>query len=99
MLLTFPWTAYVLTEDHLPSYLAIVPDQPIIAPSAFKHGLSREDILHAYRNPIRVWDLGDGFTMMVGPNRAALILEVGYVEGDVAIVIVHAMVAREKFMR
>ncbi len=37
--------------------------------------------------------------MMVGPNRAALILEVGYVEGDVAIVIVHAMIAREKFMR
>ena len=37
--------------------------------------------------------------MMVGPNQAALILEVGYVEGDVAMVIVHAMVAREKFMR
>ena len=29
--------------------------------------------------------------MMIGPNRAALILEVGYVEGDVAMVIVHAM--------
>ena len=88
-----------LDWESPPSYLAVVPDQPIIAPSAFKHGLSREDILHAYRNPIRVWDLGDGFTMMVGPNRAALILEVGYVEGDVAVVIVHAMVAREKFMR
>lgn len=36
---------------------------------------------------------------MVGPNRAALILEVDYVEGDVAIVIVHAMIARDKFMR
>jgi hypothetical protein len=34
----------------------------------------------------------------VGPNRAALILEVGYIEGDVAIVIVHAMIAREKFL-
>ena len=99
MLLSFPSTAHVLTEDHLASYLATVPDQPIIAPSAFKHGLSREDILHAYRNPIRVWDLGDGFTMMVGPKWAALILEVGYVEGDMAIVIVPAMVAREKFMR
>lgn len=63
------------------------------------HGISRDDILHAYRNPIRVWDLGDGFTMMVGPNRAAIILGVGYVEGDVAIVIVHAMLAREKFVR
>ncbi len=74
-------------------------DEPIIAPSAYKHGLSREDILHAYRNPLRIWDLGDGFTMMIGPNRAALILEVGYVEGDVAMVIVHAMPARDKYLR
>jgi hypothetical protein len=76
-----------------------MPEQPIIAHSALKHGISREDILHAYRNPVRVWDLGDGFTMMIGPNRAAIILEVGYVEGDVAVVIVHAMFAREKFLR
>lgn len=74
-------------------------DDPIIAPSALKHGVSREDILHAYRNPVRVWDLGDGFTMMVGPNRAAIFLEVGFVEGDVAVVVIHAMSAREKFLR
>lgn len=59
------------------SYLGGVLDEPIIAPSAYRHGLSREDILHAYRNPLRIWDLGDGFTMMIGPNQAALILEVG----------------------
>lgn len=28
---------------------------------------STSDILHAYRNPVRIWDLGDGFTMVVGP--------------------------------
>jgi hypothetical protein len=77
----------------------MVVGEPIIAPSAFKHGLQREDILHAYRNPLRVWDLGDGFTMMIGANSAAIILEVGYVESDVAMVIVHAMRAREKFLR
>ena len=81
------------------SYLGGVLEEPIIAPSAYKHGLSREDILHAYRNPLRIWDLGDWFTMMIGPNRAALILEVGYVEGDVAMVIVHAMPARDKYLR
>ena len=74
-------------------------DEPIIAPSADKHDLSRGNILHAYRNPLRIWDLGDGFTMMIGPNRAALILEVGYVEGDMAMVIVHAMPARDKYLR
>lgn len=77
----------------------MVVDDPIIAPSAFKHGLSEDEILHAYRNPIRVWDLGDGLTMMIGANAAAIILEIGYIQGDVAVVIVHAMRAREKFLR
>jgi hypothetical protein len=61
--------------------------------------LDEEDILHAYRNPLRIWDLGDGLTMMVGPTAAATILEIGYVEGDTAVVIIHAMRAREKFLR
>ena len=74
-------------------------DDPLIAPSALKHGLTEDEILHAYRHPIRAWDMGDGFTMIIGPNRAALILEVGYVQGTTTVVIVHAMRAREKFMR
>jgi hypothetical protein len=37
--------------------------------------------------------------MIVGPNAAAIFLEVGYVEGDTAVVIVHAMRARAKFLR
>lgn len=88
-----------LLNEYLASYLVVVLDEPIIAPSAFKNGITAEDILHAYRNPLRVWDLGDGFTMMIGPNRAAIILEVGYVEGDTAMVVIHAMTAREKFLR
>lgn len=74
-------------------------DDPIIAQSALKHGLDEEQILQAYRSPVRVWDLGDGFTMIVGPNEAAIFLEVGYVEGEQVHVIVHAMHAREKFLR
>ena len=74
-------------------------DDPIIAPSALRHGLDEDQILHAYRNPIRVWDLGDGFTMIIGANAAAIILEVGYVNAESAVVIVHAMPAREKFVR
>jgi hypothetical protein len=30
-------------------------EDPIIAPSALKHGLGEEEILHAYRNPVRIW--------------------------------------------
>ena len=74
-------------------------DDPIIAPSARKHGLDADQILHAYRNPIRVWDLGEGFTMVVGASAAAIILEVGYIHGETAVVIVHGMAAREKFLR
>jgi hypothetical protein len=72
-----------------------VAEEPIIAPSALKHGLGKEEILHAFRNPVRMWDLGDGFTMIVGPNAAAIFFEVGYVDSDTAVVIVHAMRARE----
>ncbi len=74
-------------------------DEPIIARSSLKHGLTENEILHAYRNPLRAWDLGDGFTMIVGPNHAALFLEVGYVQGSTAVVIVHAMRARERYLR
>lgn len=80
------------------SYLGEV-DDPVIAPSALRHGLDEIDILHAYRNPVRIWDLGDGFTMIIGPTRAAIFLEVGYVQGEQKQVVVHAMLAREKFLR
>lgn len=67
--------------------------------SSLKHGLDEVAILHAYRNPIRAWDLGDGFTMIIGANEAALILEVGYIRATTTVVIVHAMQARKKFLR
>ena len=57
------------------------------------------DMLHAYRNPFRVFDLDEGFTMIVGANPAGDLFEVGVIEGANAPVIVHAMRAREKFLR
>jgi hypothetical protein len=74
-------------------------EEPIIAASAYKHGVGPDDILHAYRNPIRARDLGEGLTMVIGANPAGVIFEIGYVEGDDAVVIVHAMRARKKFLR
>ena len=74
-------------------------DGPLSAPSALKHGVSEDEIIHAYGNPVRIWDLGDGFTMIVGPTRATIFLDVGYVQGEHVHVVVHAMRAREKFLR
>ena len=79
--------------------MKLVGDDPIIADSARRHGVSDEDMLHAYRNPIRVFELDEGFTMVIGANQAAVIFEVGVVDGVEAPVIVHAMRAREKFLR
>lgn len=73
--------------------------KPIIADSARKHGVSDEDMLHAYAHPLRVFDLDDGFTMIIGANRAAIVYEVGVVGGQLAPVIVHAMKARAKYLR
>ncbi len=56
--------------------------RPVIAPSARKHGIADEDILHAYRNPIRRFDLDEGMTMIGGASRADGLLEVGVVAGD-----------------
>lgn len=72
---------------------------PVIAPSAHKHGIPNADMLHAYYHPMRIFEFDDGFSMIIGPNATAIILEVGVIEGDTAFVIVHAMRAREKFLR
>ena len=74
-------------------------DELIIAASARKHGVSDEDIRHAYAHPIRIFDLDEGFTMVIGANRAAIIYEIGLVDGVPAPVVVHAMRARDKFLR
>ncbi len=52
---------------------------------------------HAYRNPIRVFDLGE-LTMLIGPDTAARLLEVGVSEAEGIEFVVHAMPARDKFL-
>lgn len=71
----------------------------IIAESAHKHGVRDDDIRHAYAHPIRIFDLDEGFTMIIGANSAAVIYEMGVVDGVLAPVVVHAMKARDKFLR
>lgn len=66
--------------------------------SARKHGVSDDDMLHAYRNPIRVFALHD-LTMLIGADHTGRLLEVGVAVGDGVEFIVHAMPARERFLR
>lgn len=51
------------------------------------------------RTSHQVFELDEGFTMVIGANHAAIIFEVGIVDGESAPVIIHAMKAREKYLR
>ncbi len=74
-------------------------EQPLIASSARKHGISDTDMLHAFNNPILTEDLDDGFTMLIGPSETADLLEVGAIESPDGPIIIHAMPARRKYLR
>ncbi len=71
---------------------------PVIVASARKHGISDKDMLHAYRNPTRVFQLEE-LVMLIGADEAGRTLEVGVVTGEGVDFIVHAMEARPRFLR
>jgi len=70
---------------------------PVILASARRHGVPDDAMLHAYRNPIRVFDLEE-LTMLVGPDESATLLEIGIAHAEGIDFVVHAMVARPKFL-
>jgi hypothetical protein len=74
-------------------------DEPVIAPSARRHGVSDEAMVHAFNNPVRIEDLDEGLVMLVGPDHAGNLLEIGVVPSVDGPVIVHAMPARPKYQR
>ena len=49
---------------------------PVVLDSARKHGITDDDMVHAYRNPIRVFALDD-LRMLIGADHAGRLLEVG----------------------
>ena len=70
----------------------------IIMESARKHGVKDEDMLHAYRHPIRV-HREEGVAMLVGADRSGRLLEVATAERGNQCRIIHAMAARARFLR
>ena len=61
--------------------------------------MADEAIVHVFNNPIRSEDLDEGLLMLVGPDHAGNLLEIGVVVADEGPVIVHAMPARPKYRR
>ena len=62
-------------------------------------GVDDETILHAFNHPIRVEDLDEGMTMLVGPDHAGNLYEIGVASSSDGPVVVHAMPARSKYLR
>jgi len=71
---------------------------PTILPSARGHGVSDEDMVHAYHHPIRVFDVGD-LVMLIGADAAGRLLEMGVATAGGIDFIVHAMAARSRSLR
>lgn len=72
----------------------------VIADSARRHGISDEDIIHAYRNAVQADALDEGVTLLIGPDLAGRLVEIAYVVADdETVVIIHAMPARKHKIR
>ena len=69
---------------------------PLVLVSARRHGISDTDMLHAYRNPIRVFEIDD-LVMLIGADGGGRLLEVGVVGAEGLEFIVHAVPARRRF--
>ena len=72
---------------------------PVIAASARRHGVSDDVILHAFDNATRSEDIDEGLVMLVGPDQAGNLYEIGVISSDEGPVVVHAMPARDKYLR
>ena len=70
-----------------------------IEPSAHKHGVSDQDMLHALRHHWRAFETDDPDVMMfIGPSTSTEPLEVGVVTDADGVAVIHAMPARPKFL-
>jgi hypothetical protein len=66
---------------------------------ARKHGVPDADMLHALRHHWRAFETEDpAVTMFIGPARSGRPLEVGVVDDQDGLAVIHAMAARKKFL-
>ena len=76
---------------------------PLVLPSARRHGISDHDILHAYRNAVDFFpaeDPEEDLMTVIGPDESGRLLEVGFRRARSGRrLVVHAMPARPKYLR
>lgn len=71
--------------------------------SALKHGVSRDDLVHAYNNFIDVFVQDDGVVMYIGPAHNGALIEVGVLSAsdrpELTVVVHGFKPARDKYLR
>ena len=91
-----------VSRSHLlPNHFATTTVVAVeIRSSARKHGISDDNIRHAIDNAIAAITRPDqpDFTMLIGPDTAARLLEVGVIETENQDYVIHAMTARDKYL-
>lgn len=71
-----------------------------IEASARTHGATDNDMLHALRHHWRAFETDDdAVTMFIGPSTNGEPLEVGVATDDEGSAVIHAMPARQKFLK
>ena len=71
-----------------------------VEPSARKHSVDDEDMTHALRHHWRALVTDDPtVTMFIGPSRSGDPLEIGVVDDNDGMAVIHAMPARPKFLK
>jgi hypothetical protein len=72
-----------------------------ILPSAHKHGISDDDIRHAFENAVASITVPDqpDFSMIIGPDETGRLLEIDVVADDDNDYVIHAMPARPKYLK
>lgn len=82
------------------AYSGHVHSEPIILPSAYRHGVSEESVIHVLTYPVRSFVQDDGMTMIIGPDFDGTLIEVGLIEWHGSAVVAHALrPARTRFLR
>ncbi len=67
--------------------------------SAYRHGVKGPDIHHAVEHAFAEIELDEQRLLVLGPDRAANLLEVVVVEGEHDVIAIHAMKMRRQFAR
>jgi hypothetical protein len=68
-----------------------------IAPSALKHGVTREQIVAVLRLPYRIARIGDDRVLTIGSDETGALFEIVTLDPQDAPIVIHAMRLRPKF--